>query len=110
MIVVRHDFGVPGAIGGFQHVLPTIRVVLVGGEQPEVAGLEVEPHHVTEECPHDAGGFGVSAAGGSNFDSIVAKIGQDEILEEDSPVSMWIVPHAPRSSGSRSEEHTYELH
>ena len=36
VVVPREGLGDPGAVGDLEHVLPAVRVVLVGAEQPEV--------------------------------------------------------------------------
>jgi hypothetical protein len=46
MIIPGMGFRDPGTIGDLEHILPTVRVVLVGAEQPEISLLHVQLHHI----------------------------------------------------------------
>ena len=74
MVVVIEGLGDPGAVGDLEHVLPAIGIVLVRAEQAEVAGVQIEFHHVAQEFAHDARRFGGRGARRRNFDRIVAKV------------------------------------
>ena len=58
LVVFRIDLGHVAALGHLQHVLPAVRVVLVGAEQAEVLAVQVQLHDVAEELAHLPRRFG----------------------------------------------------
>jgi len=46
MVVPGADISNPGTIGDLEDVLPAVRVVFVGTEEPEIALLHIQLHHV----------------------------------------------------------------
>ena len=65
MIVLGIDLGHVTAVGHFQHVLPAVRVILVGAEEAEVLALQILLHDVAEELAHHPRRFGRRTLRGS---------------------------------------------
>ena len=98
VVVPRKGLRHPGAVGDLEHVLPAVRVVLVGTEEPEVPGLHVELHHVPEEFPHGPRRLGGDGAGGRHLHGIVAEIGQAQVTEEQAAIGVRVGAHAAAAS------------
>ena len=88
VVVERIGLGHPGAIGGLEHVLPAVRVVLIRTEQAEVTRLHVQLHHVAEESTHEPRGLRCDGAGRRHRDGVVAEIWQAQISEEDAAIGV----------------------
>src|SRR5689334_7615924 len=74
MIVPRQRFGNPGTIGDFQRILPTVRVVLVRTEAPEISSVHVQLHHIAQEPAHNAGGFFRDCTRSWHRDRVIAEV------------------------------------
>ena len=98
VVVPRNRLRHPGAVGDLEHVLPAVRVALVGTEEAEVPGVHVELHHVAEEPPHDPRRLGSDGAGCGYLHGIVAEIGQAQVAEKQAAVGMWVGAHATAAS------------
>ena len=99
MIVIAVDLAQPGPVGDFQNVLPPVGVVLVRGEEPEVAGLLVERNDVTEERAHDAGRLGDGMAGPVDLDLVVAEVGHPKRPSQATAVGVRIRAHLAFADG-----------
>ena len=102
VVVPRMGLRDPGAIGHLEHVLPAIRVALIGTEQPEVPRLHVQLHHIAEESAHDPGRFGRDGAGGGHRDGVVAEIREPQISEEQAAVGVRVGAHAAAAVWGRA--------
>ena len=67
----------------------------VRADDAEVARLGVEPHHITDETTLHACAFGGCDARLIYFDSVIVKIGQAQIYEQEPAIGMRICAHTP---------------
>ena len=88
----------PGAVGDLEHVLPAVRVVLVGTEEPEVSCLHVQLHHVAQEPAHDPRRLGRDGAGCGHLDGVVAEIRQPQIAQQQAAIGVRVGAHAAAAS------------
>ena len=93
LVVFRINLGHVAAVGHLQHILPPIRVVLVGAEQSEVLAVQVLLHDVAEELAHFPRGFRRRRAGTRHLYRVVAEIGHFQVAQEQAAVGMRIVAH-----------------
>ena len=94
VVVPRIGLRDPGAIGDLERVLPAVRIVLVRTEQPEVARLHVQLHHVTQEGAHDPGGLGGDGPGGGHRDRVVPEVREPQISQEHAAIGVRVGAHA----------------
>ena len=101
---VRH----PYAVGDLEDRAETVGRGLVRSEHAEVSALEVAPHDVPQEPPHDAGALAHGPAGPRHIQGIVAEVRHPEVLEQESAVGMGVGPHAPRPVGGQRRQLRHE--
>ena len=99
VVVPWERLGDPGAVGDLERVLPAVGVVLVRAEQPEVARLHVQLHHVAQEGAHEPGGLGRGGAGRGHRDGVVAEIRQPQIPQQHAAIGVRVGAHAPGALG-----------
>ena len=95
VVVFRVDVGHVAAVGHLKHVLPAVRVVLVGAEQAQVLAVQVLLHDVPEKPAHLAGRFGVDCPRAGHFDGIVAEVRHLQVSEQQAAVGVRVVAHPP---------------
>ena len=101
MIIPRLGLGDPGTICDLEHILPAVRVVLVGTEQPEISALHVQLHHVAQEPAHHACRFGGDGARCGQLHSVVTKIRKLQLPKQQATVRVRIGAHAAVAPGSK---------
>ena len=99
LIIIVEALRHPGAVGNFEHVLPSIRIVLVRTEEAKIFVRQTKFHHVAQESSHHARRLGIHGSGARHFDGVIAKIRQAEFLEQETAVRMWVGAHPPRTFG-----------
>src|SRR5690349_13476295 len=99
MIVPRQSFGDPGTIGDFQSILPTVRVVLVRTEEPEILCVDVQLHHIAQESSHNAGGLFRDCTRSWHGDSVIAEVREAQIAKDRTTIGVWISAHPTVSLG-----------
>ena len=100
-LVVLPDGGVPLAVGHLEHRTEQVGQRLVGPEDPEVAVLLVESHHVAEELAQHLGVPGVHRAGGGDGHGVVAEVGHAQVVQQQPAVGVGVGPHAALAVGGQ---------
>jgi len=101
VVVARHGLGHPRSIGDVEDTAQSVRDHFVGSEQQEVFGIGGD--HIAHPGAEDSCGFALGGPGSLHVHGVVAKVGELEVDDQDTPIGDRIVAHAslaPRRQGN----------
>ena len=101
VIVVRNYFFGGDAIGRLEYGSKAVGRCFIGAHEAEISRVLVQLDHIAQQVAHHAGGFRFHGAGMGYGYRIVAKVGQAEVLEQQTAVSVGVRAHAKVPGGSQ---------
>src|SRR5262245_35295414 len=101
MVVPGLGLREPGAICHLKRVLPTVRVVLIGTEEPEISCLHIRFQYIPQETAHHPSGLGRNSAGTWHLDGVFPKIREPQIAQEQTAIGMRVGAHAAAATRSK---------
>ncbi len=101
VLVVGQRVGHPGAVGDVEEGVEPVGGGFVGADDAKVAPVGVGGHHVSQEPAEDSRRFGADGPTCRDIDRVVAKVGQSEVLGQETTIGVGVRAHASLPNRSK---------